>query len=285
MPLDPTLLLGQEVATWTSTMDKFARTPLSQVVIGIVVLSVIRLIIHFVQSRTDSHILATTPYKILKFITETCDAIIYAGGFVFLLIRPFFFQTFYIPSPSMVSTLLVNDVIVANKFIYRSNDPKVNDIVVFRPPAEILGDKEGGVDYIKRCVGAPGDIVELRQGELYRNGKKVDEPYVTNGKSEFDFKLIEVDGRYIPVSIFGDRANFRLGYSAPSFMVDLDDEERQKQYMSAPPVKIPAGHFLMMGDNRNQSFDSRGWGLVPRRNIVAKSEFLFMPLSRMGQTK
>jgi len=282
----PSSLLAQTaLGGWTQTMDKFARTPLSQVVMAIAALTVIRILIYLVQSKTDSHLLQSGPHKFAKFISETCDAIVYAGGFVFLLIRPFAFQTFFIPSESMIPTLLIGDTIIANKVVYRTGQPKVNDIVVFRPPAEILGEKEGGVDYIKRCIGVPGDVVELRQDSLYRNGIKIEEPYVKNGKSEFDFKLVKDGDRYIPVSIFDDKCNFKMGYTAPSFMVDYDDNERQDLLMGGKPAAIPPDHFLMMGDNRNGSFDSRGWGIVPRRNIVAKSEFLFIPIPRMRKTE
>src|SRR5262249_3941137 len=106
------------------------------------------------------------------------DAIIYAGVFVFMLIRPFLLQAFLIPSGSMIPTLLENDFIVANKTIYRYSDPQRGDIVVFRPPAfaalpdQLDSNHEPKVDFIKRCTGIPGDLIEIHDGNLYRDGKQ-----------------------------------------------------------------------------------------------------------------
>ena len=204
-------------------IDSAARTPLSQVVIGVAVLTVLRMALAPYLKNTPQHLRLGT-YSFVRFLNEVLDAIIYAGVFVFMIIRPFGIQAFLIPSGSMWPTLYVNDFIVANKAIYRYTDPRVNDIVVFRPPIQAVNpdqkDSEGQVkvDFIKRCVGTPGDVVELREGVLYRNGKPVPDPYrhysttmdYTNFQEmpasevaqmpQASFKWIKWKGRIIPLN-------------------------------------------------------------------------------------
>lgn len=287
-----------------NTIDALARTPLSEILILVTVCTVLRLALAGPLKNTPVH-LRSGFYPVLKFVNEAMDAIVYAAVFVFMIIRPFALQTFLIPSGSMVSTLLVNDMIVANKWVYRTSDPKPGDIVVFRPPAwgvypEQLGaDGVPKVDFIKRCIGGPGDLVEIRKGELFRNGQKVAEPYVkytsTMDQIRFtelpperrdqiaqdDFKLVEQDGEVIPVHSFGPYTNSR-DLVVSKYVVDPIDGETLR---AKPAVKIPEGYYLMMGDNRNNSSDGRYWGLVPRESIVGKSEAIWFPFSRWQVTR
>ena len=304
-------------------IDTVARTPLSQVVVFVVVCSVIRLAIHPFLTRTAQH-LRTGSYGFARFLNEFLDAIIYAGVFVFLIIRPFAVQAFLIPTTSMIDTLLVNDFIVANKAIYRYSDPKVGDIVVFKPPVWATSldqrDQNGEVkvDFIKRCQGTPGDVVEVRDGRLYRNGKLVEEPYLKDSLMSFDWKLVkytgvrmEWEGKYIPVILdggLGSGPNYNVSGLAKPFSVGAEDAENphsdslgyfwksrsdlstEEQTLLAeledlPPAAVPPGHFLMFGDNRNGSFDSRGWGLVPRENIIGRSELIWLPFNRWQRTR
>lgn len=299
------------------TIDSLARTPLSQVVLFVAVLTVARVLIAPTLAKTPPH-LRTGTYRGLRLLNEFLDAIVYAGVFVFLIIRPFGVQAFRIPSGSMWPTLYVNDFVVANKAIYRYTDPKVGDVVVFRPPIEAITNPEEGLDadgqikqdFIKRCIGVPGDVVETRDNVLYRNGKPAADPtkhfstHPLDGASfeEVDpstvpkasFKLVTYKGRLIPVNYTQDSANSGSPYSggvivAPDnafqvsdkFTIDFQD---QRRIIGAKPEPIPAGYYLMMGDNRDNSYDGRGWGLVPRASIIGRSEFKWLPLNRIGRT-
>jgi len=187
---------AEQSGGYRELIDHLARTPLSQVVIFVTVLSVIRLAIYPVLRNTLPH-KRTGVFGLYRFINEVVDAFVYAGVFVFMIIRPFLLQAFLIPSGSMWPALYVNDFIVANKAIYRYTEPKFQDIIVFRPPptaAEAPGDldEHGDMtkDFIKRCIGLPGDLIEMKEGTLYRNGQKVEEPYVHYSKmtSATDFE-------------------------------------------------------------------------------------------------
>jgi len=306
------------------TIDTLARTPLSEVLKFVVILTILRFGLAFYLKKTPPH-LRTGAYGFCRFINELADAFIYAGVFVFMVIRPFAVQAFLIPSGSMWPTLYVNDFIVANKAVYRYSDPKVGDIVVFRPPAEAIFDPtqidaDGGVkvDFIKRCQGTPGDLVELREGVIYRNGKPDPEtPYkhysecmdanrnqCVNFRAltedeisklfKSNFKLVKRNGEIIPLNWSKYDANSSNPRSdswsgdrpyavAGKFIVD--DPAEAQRLIDAPAEKVPAGYYLMMGDNRNGSFDSRGWGLVPRNAIVGRSEAIWMPIPRWRMTR
>jgi signal peptidase I len=320
-------------------VNDLARTPLSQVLMFVAGLTVLRLLLSGYLRNTKPH-QRTGFYPVAKIINELSDALVYAGVFVFMLIRPFGVQTFLIPTGSMVPTLLVSDFIVANKAIYRYSDPKVGDIVVFRPPSYAVEsqflDKEGvvNVDYIKRCLGAPGETVFIKDGQLFRNGqpdpdKHLNFTLATNPTASAfqmldrtadrmqDFKLVKYEGPYEPwkgktIPVMTENA---IGLSEPTanyqnpidreFAIGAADDSnttivrrwkswdeltaeekaRMKYLAEAPPAPIPPAMYLMIGDNRNHSFDGRFWGLVGRDQIVGKSEFIWLPFSRIGPTR
>ncbi|MBL8060591.1 MAG: signal peptidase I [Chthonomonas sp.] len=282
MLFDPTLFLAQSPGPVMQYVDKLARTPLSQILILVAICTVIRMALFPKLTQTAKHLRFGGGYSTVKILSDTCDAIIYAGVIVFLIIRPFAVQTFFIPSPSMETTLMTSDYIIANKFIYRFQEPQAGDITVFRPPMRAIPPGKPQEDYIKRCVGTPGQIIEMRDGYLYRDGKEVNEPYVKNGKSRVDFKLVNDNGRYIPCVIYpGGMIN--VDNMAPEYLEDPNDLARQEHLKNLPPVAVPPGQLLMVGDNRNASFDGRFWGLVERRSLIGKAEFIWLPFSRMGR--
>jgi len=200
---------------------------------------------------------------------------------VFLL-RSFLFEPFKIPSGSMVPTLLVGDLILVNKYHYgirlpvinkkilANNDPQRGDVMVFRYPVDPR------VDYIKRVVGVPGDEVAYLNQRLTLNGKPVD---VQSLGDYYD----EDSLRYAP--------QFSESLGAVQHKI-LVDPKRQVYYggdaRSSPNgqncrhtaegvvCKVPAGHYFMMGDNRDNSQDSRFWGFVPDENIVGRAFFVWM---------
>ncbi len=209
---------------------------------------------------------------------------------VVFLLRSFLFEPFKIPSGSMIPTLLVGDLILVNKFHYGvrlpvinkkvidNNDPKPGDVMVFRYP------KDTSIDYIKRVVGVPGDEISWRNQQLYVNGALAP----TQPLPEF---YDEDSLRYAP------QYSEKLGTAEHRMLVDrsrplyLPMNEtfpfRENCRYSAEGVtcKVPAGHYFMMGDNRDNSQDSRFWGFVPDQNIVGRAFFVWMnfgSLKRIG---
>lgn len=273
-----------------NTLDTIARTPLSQILLLVTVCTVLRIAIY-------PKLIGTAPHKrgggyaVLRYVNEFLDAIVYAGVFVFMLIRPFAIQTFTIPSGSMLQTLKINDYIIANKAVYRYSDPQFGDIVVFKPPAyaKYEGQENLDIDYIKRCRGVPGDLIEIRNGIFYRNGVEVDEPFVyhEDGSNRMarDFKLVEYKGEIWPVSYdtASDVANESPGRTAYKFIPNSPEEMRLLR--SLPPVRIPKDYYLMIGDNREGSYDGRAWGLIHRSAIIGKAIFVWWPPQRWQITR
>ncbi|MFY9233415.1 MAG: signal peptidase I [Fimbriimonadaceae bacterium] len=282
-----------------NTIDTLARTPISLIVYIAGIATLLRLVLFSYTKAVPTH-QRGTGWNIARIANEALDAIVYALVFVFLLIRPFGIQAFTIPTGSMVPTLKINDYIVANKAVYRYSEPVVGDIVVFKPPARGLPDYQKGqdVDYIKRLQGVGGDVVEIKDYVLYRNGKAIAEPYVhytrqTGNSSEFvdipktdaprwDFKLVKHKGEYWPV-LYNENSLNDFGTVPPEYVAA--DPNEQEQLRAAQPAAIPPGFFLMIGDNRNNSFDGRFWGLVERKSIIGRAEFIWFPFSRWGSVR
>ena len=202
---------------------------------------------------------------------------------VVFLIRSFWVEPFKIPSGSMKPTLLVGDFILVNKYTYGIRIPVVNrkliptgevargDVVVFRYPVD------PSVDYIKRVVGLPGDKVDYR-------GKR-----------------LAINGVPVPVQATGFYSDAELNYMRlPSFLEKLNSQAHRMMVIATQPVvdlaqvrqfphrdnceynddgftcTVPAGHYFMMGDNRDQSSDSRYWGFVPDDHIKGRAFLVWM---------
>ncbi len=209
---------------------------------------------------------------------------------VVFVMRSFLFEPFKIPSGSMIPTLLVGDLILVNKFTYgvrlpvinlkitEGNKPQRGDVMVFRYPPK------PSLDYIKRVVGVPGDEVAYLNKRLTINGQAVS----TNVVPEF---FDETAMRYFKQldETFGQNKHHILNDDErPAFVSGADDfVNRQNCRYSVEGVvcKVPEGHYFMMGDNRDNSLDSRYWGFVPDQNIVGKAFFVWMnfgSLKRIG---
>ena len=178
-----------------------------------------------------------------------------ALGIQALLVKPY-----RIPSESMVPTLEVGQRVLVNRIGKRFSDPKVGDVVVFHPPAgsesDTCGDpnvredqpcdrptpQRADVNFIKRIVAGPGDTISVRNGRVIRNGRRTKEPFIS------------------------DTCNGDAGRGC-----NLPD-----------PIRVPAGHFFMMGDNRGESDDSRFWGPVPDDWIIGGAFATYWPPDRIG---
>ncbi len=197
-----------------------------------------------------------------RFFAELAESLVIASVLVFMIIRPFFVQAFYIPTESMEPTLCghdrgmsrtgvvysdtCHDHIFVNKLVYRLGDPHRGDIIVFR--AEKKADVEGRAEnvLIKRLVGVPGDTLEVKRDssnelKLYVNGKPQKEPYI----------------------------------------LEAMEDRLPATYATTGPLTLGRGQYFVMGDNRNNSNDSRYWGTVPRNRVIGKAIAVFWPLNRI----
>lgn len=277
------LAQAEGTSGWMKFVNDVARTQLSNIVIFALVCTVLRLAVFPILIKTEFH-RRDIKYKLARGLSEIMDAVIYASVFVFLVIRPFLLQTFFIPSGSMLETLQLNDFIIANKLVYRFSEPQVGDIIVFRLPKWAYNTAEGDSDFIKRCVAVPGQVIEVREGSLYRDGKRVEEPYLREKQIRFDFKLVEHDGEVWPVTMENGTANTSNAV-AERYRVEPDNLKLQQELINAPAAEVPKGFVMAMGDNRNESSDGRFWGLVKRENVIGRSEFIWLPLRRIQQTR
>jgi signal peptidase I len=207
---------------------------------------------------------------------------------VVFLLRSFLYEPFKIPSGSMMPTLLTGDLILVNKFTYGLRLPVINtkitdgtplargDVVVFRYPPK------PSMDYIKRVVGIPGDEVAYLNKKLTINGQPVPKAPAADyldGESMRLLKQFDEDLNGKQHKILNDDA-------APSFVPGASDfpfRENCRYSVEGVVCKVPAGQYFMMGDNRDNSADSRFWGFVPDQNIVGRAFLVWMNFGDPGR--
>jgi signal peptidase I len=199
-------------------------------------------------------------------------------------LRSFLFEPFKIPSGSMIPTLLVGDLILVNKYSYGVRLPVIHtkvldvgspqrgDTMVFRYPLDT------SVDYVKRVVGLPGDKVTIRNNRLSINDREV--PLVPAG----EFYDAE-QGRYLPQyseSLGEVTHNLLTELNNPSLIRPIQGVPHSDQCSYVPTgvtCTVPPGNYFVMGDNRENSLDSRYWGFVPEENLVGRAFFIWMNFS------
>ena len=200
---------------------------------------------------------------------------------VVFVLRSFLFEPFKIPSGSMIPTLMIGDLILVNKFHYgvrlpvvntkviANNDPQRGDVMVFRYPPQ------PSLDYIKRVVGVPGDEVAYLSKKLTVNGQPVPK---TAQPDFFDPDTMRY-GKQFQEQQNGKTYNTLNDTDRPAFVPGASGfpfKEQCRYSVEGVVCKVPAGHYFMMGDNRDNSLDSRYWGFVPEANIVGKAFFVWM---------
>jgi signal peptidase I len=198
------------------------------------------------------------PAKAESFWVETLKTV---GLSVVLALgmRTFVAEARFIPSGSMEPTLQVDDRLIVDKVSYRFSDPQRGDIVVFDPTAAL--EKQNYKDaFIKRVIGLPGDVVEVRNDRVKINGKWLEENYPS--------------------------------VTHPDQMTEIYAKKQEKDPSIEPwnpnakgrdwAGKVPVGQYLVLGDNRSNSYDGRSWGFVPKNKIVGKALLRFWPLNRTG---
>jgi signal peptidase I len=206
---------------------------------------------------------------------------------VFVL-RSFLFEPFKIPSGSMIPTLRVGDLILVNKFHYGvrlpvfnkkildNNEPQRGDVMVFRYPPQ------PSLDYIKRVIGVPGDEVAYNDKQLTVNGKPV--PRAPQPEF-FDSDSMRYSRQFRET--LGERQYNTLNDDDRSAFISRSTDfpflDQCRYSVEGVACKVPAGHYFMMGDNRDNSLDSRYWGFVPEANIVGKAFFVWMNFGDLGR--
>jgi len=151
-----------------------------------------------------------------------------------LILKATVVQAYVIPTPSMVPTVQPGDRIFGLRFVYWFRDPKVGDIIAFKPPPAATTERRTP-SFLKRVIATEGDVIEVHDGKVYLNGKSLVEPYIA-----------------------------------------------EPPMYEMPAERVPKGMLFVLGDNRNNSFDSHRWQFLPRRNVQAKAVFRFWPPRRIG---
>ncbi len=187
---------------------------------------------------------------------------------LFLVIRTFAVEAFKIPTGSMERTLLIGDFLLVNKAVYGAqvpftgvrlpafDDPERGDVVVFEYPLD------PSKSYVKRVVGLPGDTVGMRGGDLYVNGSLADEAYVQHTQPDGDY--------------YDPQFEWQRKYLSPG--AELRDYRPTRDEWG--PIVVPEGKYFVMGDNRDNSQDSRYWGFVDRELIKGRPLFIYYSFDR-----
>ncbi len=199
------------------------------------------------EALPDDALVEPTKKRGMHPVLELLVILAVAFGLAYV-VQGWVIKPYRIPTVSMVPTLKVGDMVLANRFIYHLHSPRRGDVIVFHPPGH--GDipsngakTEASVNYIKRIIGLPGDWVQIRKGLVSIctakdvGCQRLNEPYVNQHPAD--------------TSSNGD-------------------------------YHVPQGEYFMMGDNRADSEDSRVWGFLPRRNIIGKAFVVYWPLDRLG---
>ena len=205
--------------------------------------------------------LVKSEISFLKSVREF-SASIFPILFVVLLIRSFFFEPFKIPSGSMIPTLMVGDFILVDKNIYgykiplinvtlfENENPKRGDVIVFKYP------ENENINYIKRVIGIPGDKILYKNKILFINDK--------------EYPLIRIDHSFDPVEIADGQVYYENNSEKEYLVLNQSNPTFNFEYI------VPENSYFVLGDNRDNSNDSRYWGPVPKKNLVGKAFYIWM---------
>jgi signal peptidase I len=186
--------------------------------------------------------------------------------FLFLTVRIFFLEAFSIPTSSMENTLLVGDFLLVNKLLYGAEvpaahlrlpsltEPNRGDVVVFRPPHDPRR------DYVKRVVGIPGDTLEMKEKALFLNGQPQDEVYARH-----------IDRR-------GDAVHPGMAWQSDHLVAAGPSDHYSPSRDTWGPIVVPPGQYFVLGDNRDNSEDSRYWGFVRREDIRGRPWVVYLSM-------
>ena len=237
----------------------------------------------------------------LRAPAELCESALVALVVVFLLLRPFVVQSFFIPSGSMHPTLWENDRILVNKFIYRTYPPRRGDVVVFRAPRTADAAEQ---DFIKRVVGVPGDVIEVREGFVIVGARERATVFTRDAilggvcpdsclSSSGDTPPLRLttDALWLGLRRFTPEAfAAAVGRAGEPVTIQPGQVIRNNEVLTETcvsedpqyhmnPVRVPLGALFVLGDNRNDSRDSHVWGTFPVERVIGRADAVFWPLS------
>lgn len=190
---------------------------------------------------------------------------------VWFLLRTFLVEAFRIPSGSMERTLLIGDFLFVNKALYGAEVPIIHSrLPAFREPerGEIIvfdSVEDEGLKVVKRLIGMPGDTLSMVDGQLFRNGEPVPEPYIEDADQSQGEEPMQ-------------RSRMR-GWQLPHYVGD-DPAEYQPDLMDWGPIVVPSDSYFVMGDNRGSSYDGRYWGFLPRVNVRGRPLLVYYSYDR-----
>src|SRR6266571_3983541 len=204
------------------------------------------------------------------------DTSIIVAVLIWIVLRSYLIEAFRIPSASMENTLLVGDFLFVNKAIYGGEleipltgvrfwrlpgnaEPRRDGMVVIRS----VEDSSPNLNFVKRVIWFAGDTLRMARDTVYRDGKRLDEPYAlhTGSTPDPDFRLQQIRAWQLP------------------HYIGRDAEHYHPTTHDWGPVVVPPGHYFVMGDNRDESYDSRFWGFLPRSHIVGRPLIIYLSVA------
>jgi len=229
---------------------------------------------------TRLHPMANHQKERIKFLRESLDSLSLTMFMVFFVVQPFIARAYVVPTGSMQNTLPIGTRILASPLAPRVVPVRAGDVLVFSPPplALALSGGEQGEVWVKRCIGTPGQTLEIKRNVLWRDGKVVAEPYAvwkSPGLAPADYDMKIVDGAVY------SRDYDALGRAGLWTQGEIP-VANQAAISGAKPDKVPTDCFLMLGDHRNFSLDGHIWGLLRRDAVVGRAFVSFWPPSQAG---
>jgi signal peptidase I len=274
--------------SWT---EKLATLSLPSVVLLLIALTVLRFGLRALK------------HSVFVFFSELIESATLAAALVFLILRPFVMQSFHIPTPSMRPTLIEGDHILVNKLIYRLKSPSYGDAIVFHVPKDADSTQK---EYIKRLIGLPGDIIEVRPGYVQIENERFDhlrirdvlgvpQPVSEREESQIDAPVLRLTtdaiwlgGKRITPQEFAIKSGypksvvliqpglvFRNSVSLTENFIAEDPD-----YQVAP-YRVPSGYYYVLGDNRNQSYDSHDWDAFASDRVIGRADAIYWPPKRI----
>lgn len=245
------------------------------------------LVLAIIMQVVKKKFIKGAPNKVFEDVYSWVDTL-WTALIIASIIMYFFVQAFKIPTGSMRMTLIESDHLFAMKFVYGLRVPftdgkrilpikqvKKGDIVIFQcPPSALsLSERNEGVkkDYIKRCVALAGDKVEIKNKMLYVNDELVEESYVSHSDIN----------SYPKMDIANSHEEYQTAWENGEFALLPVNMIRD----NFGPVIVPDGHYMVLGDNRDYSFDARFWGPLPDKYLKGKAFILYWPLNRIKLIK
>ncbi len=234
------------------------------------------------EPQNDEGLTPSSPSKRVRFAKEALALVLI--GFLVIIFRSVVFEPFKIPTGSMIPSLRIGDFILVNKFAYGvklpfsdltigsinldpiylfgKKDVKRGDVIVFKYP------KDPSINYIKRVIGLPGETVEIKNKKVFINGLPLEE-----AKLDGELFMKTMDEKYRDNKL----AFYQVNLKGKNFDYQIDEDNFFK--VDYGKRKIPEGHYFVMGDNRDFSYDSRYWGVVPHKNIKGQAFLVWLSIN------